>query len=59
MTAQSESEPTDHVESMAQYLAMTAGQKWDALADAERDQHRKRARQISAEKARRATDGNR
>lgn len=49
-----------HVESMAQYLAMTTGRKWDNLTEAERDEHRSQARQVIAEKeARESADEHR
>lgn len=49
-----------HVESMAQYLAMTAGRKWDSLTEVERGEHRNQARQVIAEKeARKSADEHR
>lgn len=44
------------VESMAQYLAMTTGHKWDSLTETERDEHRNQAQQVIADKARKAAD---
>lgn len=44
-----------HVESMAEYLALTSGDKWRELGDERREDYRGKARDTIAAKARRET----
>lgn len=45
----------EHVESMAEYLAMTSGDKWRELDDAQQERYREQARATVLAKAQKAT----
>lgn len=45
----------EHVEGMAEYLAMTSGDKWRELDDAQRERYREQARATILAKAQKAS----
>ncbi|WP_136246028.1 hypothetical protein [Mycobacterium intracellulare] len=45
-----------HAEGMAEYLAMTSGDTWRGLDDAQRERYRERARAIIVAKAQKASE---